>query len=81
MMQPRDILGVGIRAAGLVLLSFSFVDSYHVLAHVIGLHIDKLSFAEEIRATAFYLATGLATTRGAELIVRFAYGPKAGISN
>jgi hypothetical protein len=81
-MQPRQLLGVFVRAIGLALLFISFNYLLHLLAHLTGIPIlSRLSAMEELWAGVYYFGTGFVLTRGAEWIVRFAYGPKEDISN
>lgn len=81
-MQPRQLFGVIVRVGGLVFLIFSMMDIIHVIAHLAGLSIpSKFSAAESLWAACFYFALGIVLIRGAEWIVRFAYGPQEDISN
>jgi hypothetical protein len=82
MMQPRELFGVVVRTGGLVLLGFSIIDSFHAVAHLTGLPISsRFSLRQDLIAMSFYFAMGIALTRGADWIVRFAYGSKKDFSN
>ena len=81
-MRPRQLFGVIVRAAGLALLFISFGALSHVFAHLFGISIpSKLSLTGDLWSACFYFGTGLALTRGADWIVRFAYGPGVDTSN
>jgi hypothetical protein len=81
-MEPRQLFGVIVRVGGLAFLIFSIADFVHAVAHLAHLSIpSKYSTAETLWAACFYLAVGIVLVRGAEWIVRFAYGPTEDISN
>ena len=79
-MRPRQLLGVIVRAGGLVLLFISANDLFHMVARPFG-YPSKFPFAVELVAAFYYFGTGYVLTRYAESIVRFAYGPETDISN
>ena len=81
-MQPRQLFGVIVRVGGLVLLIFAMADMVHAVAHLAHLSIrSKYSAAGDLTAACFYFVVGILLIRGAEWIVRFAYGREAEISN
>ena len=75
-MQPRELLGVLVRAGGLVRVLLSAFDFVHVGEKVAGIPwaSSYLPFNRVILAGVVYVALGLAIIWFAEAIVRFAYG-------
>ena len=75
-MQPRELLGVLVRAGGLVLVLFSAFDFLHVGEKLVGIPWASSypPFSRVILAGVVYIAFGLAIIWFAEAIVRFAYG-------
>jgi hypothetical protein len=81
-MQPRQLFGVLFRAEGVLLLTYSLMDLSHGISRLTGLYISsRYTLADNFWGAGFYFALGIVLIRGAERIVRFAYGPQENISN
>jgi hypothetical protein len=78
-MDYRSLFGVVVRALGLVLVWNGINQGFWALAENLGAAVQwHLPQSIHALSVALYLAAGLATIRGADVIVDFAYaGRKA----
>jgi hypothetical protein len=76
--EHRETFGMVVRVIGLIGVIYGLYTGWYTMAHLFGL---QTRYNYPVSSTAafslFYLVLGLFILRGADWIVRFAYGPNS----